>query len=162
MFEEGGVVEEGAGGFDFDVHVGEHPLDGLKFADGFAEGFAGAGVFDGFVESGLGETDSLRGDADAAVIESGERDSEALALFAKAIFGGDETIVEKNFDGGRRALAHFVFVAADFKAGGVGFDEESGNSLPSRGGIGFGEDDVDTGGGAVGDPGFGAVQNIGR
>ncbi len=51
------MVEEGAGGFDFGVHVGEHPLDGLEFADGFAEGFAGAGVFDGFVEGALGEAD---------------------------------------------------------------------------------------------------------
>jgi len=37
------------------VHVGEHPLDGLELADIFAEGFAGAGVFGGFVESALGQ-----------------------------------------------------------------------------------------------------------
>ena len=37
------LLEEGAGGFDVGVHVGEHELDGLEFGDGFAEGFAGAG-----------------------------------------------------------------------------------------------------------------------
>ena len=41
IFEEGGVVEEGAGGFDFGVHVGEHPLDGLKFADGLCRRLCG-------------------------------------------------------------------------------------------------------------------------
>ena len=113
IFLEGGVVEEGAGGFDFGVHVGEHELDGLEFGDGFAEGFAGRGEFDGFVEGALGEADGLRGDADASAIESGESDLEALAFFTETIGGGDFAIVENDFDGGRGALAHFVFVAAD-------------------------------------------------
>src|SRR5208337_199359 len=108
---KGGVVEEGAGGFDFGVHVGEHELDGLEFGDGFAEGFAGAGEFDGFVEGALGEANGLRGDADASAIESGESDFQALAFFTETIGGGDFAIVENDFDGGRAALAHFVFVA---------------------------------------------------
>ena len=37
-------------------------------------------------------------------------------------------------------------MATDLQAGSVGFDEEGGNSLPSRGRIGFGEDDVDASG----------------
>ena len=126
------MVEEGAGGFDFGVHVGEHELDGLEFGDGFAEGFAGASEFDGFVEGGLGEADGLRGDADASAIEGGESDFEALAFFAEAIGGGDFAIVEDDFDGGRAALAHFVFVTADAEAGEGGFDEEGGNSLPAE------------------------------
>ncbi len=157
VFEKGGVVEEGAGGFDFGVHIGEHPLDGLEFADGFAEGFAGAGIFHGFVEGALGQAHGLGGDADAATIESGEGDLETGAFFAEAIFDGDFAIVEDEFDGGRGALAHFVFVAADFQAWGVGLEEEGGDSLSTGGGIGFGKDDKDTGAGAVGDPGFGAV-----
>jgi hypothetical protein len=51
------MVEQGAGGFDFGVHVGEHPLDGLELADGFAEGFASARVLGGFVEGSLGQSD---------------------------------------------------------------------------------------------------------
>ncbi len=46
------------------------------------------------------------------------------------------------------------------KPGNVGLDEECGDSLSAGGGIGFGEDDVDAGGGTVGDPGFGAVEDI--
>jgi hypothetical protein len=155
------VVEEGAGGFDFGVHVGEHKLDGLEFGDGFAEGFAGAGEFDGFVEGALGEADGLRGDADASAIESGESDLEALAFFTEAIGGGDFAIVQDDFDGGRGALAHFVFVAADGEAAEGGFDEEGGNSLPGEFGLRFGEDEIDAGGAAVGDPGFGAREDVG-
>ena len=113
VFEPSGLVDEGAGGFDFHLHVGEHPLDRLKVGDIFAEGFAVLGVFDGFVEGALGEADGEGGDADAAAVESAESDFQALAFFAEAIFGGDFAIVENNFDGGRAALAHFFFVAAD-------------------------------------------------
>ena len=154
------MVEEGAGGFDFGVHVGEHELDGLEFGDEFAEGFAGAGEFDGFVEGGLREADGLRSDADASPIESGEGDFEALAFFAEAIGGGDFAIVENDFDGGGGALAHFVFVAADVEAGEGGLDEEGGDSLPAEFWLRFGEDDVEAGVEAVGDPGFGAVEKI--
>jgi hypothetical protein len=54
----------------------------LRFGDGFVEGFAGAGVFDGFVEGALCEADGLRGYADAAAVEGGEGDFEAGAFFA--------------------------------------------------------------------------------
>jgi hypothetical protein len=157
---EGGVVEEGAGGFDFGVHIRKHELDGLEFGDGLAEGSAGTGEFDGCVEGSLGEADGLRGDADAPAVESGEGDFEALAFFTEAIGGGDFAIVENDFDGGGAALAHFVFVAADLEAGEGGFDEEGGDSLPAEFRLGFGEDNVEAGVGAVGDPGFGAGEEI--
>ena len=160
IFEESAFVEQGAGGFEVDVHVGEHPLDGLEFADVFAKGFAGAGIFHGFVEGALGEADGLRGNADASGVESGEGDPQTLAFFTEAIFGGDDAIVQKNLYRRRGALAHFVFVAADFESGKAGFDKEGGNSLPGEFGIGFGEDNVEASGRTVGDPGFGAVENI--
>src|SRR5208283_5113802 len=116
--------------------------------------------FDGFVEGGLGQANGLRGDADASAIESGESDLQALAFFTEAIGGGDFAIVEDDFHGGRRTLAHFVFVTADGEAGEGGFDKESGDSLPCGGGIGFGEDEIDAGMGTVGDPGFGAGEEV--
>ena len=45
VFEAGGIVQQDAGGFDFGVHVGEHPLNGLEFGDGFAEGFSARAYF---------------------------------------------------------------------------------------------------------------------
>ncbi len=154
------MVKEGAGGFEIGVHVGEHPLDRLEFADGSAEGFAGAGVFHRFVEGAFGEADSLRSDADASRVESGERNAQALTFFSEAVFAWDDAIVQKNFDRGGGALAHFVFVAADFETGEGGLDQEGGNSLPGELGTGFGENEVDTGSGTIGDPGFGAVENV--
>ena len=46
------------------------------------------------------------------------------------------------------------------KPGKEGSIEEGGDALPGSGTIGFGEDDVDAGGGTVGDPGFGAVEFV--
>ncbi len=119
-----GLIEQRAGGLDFRVHVGEHPLDGLEVGDGLAEGFAVACEFCGFIESGLRKANGLGGDADAAAVECGEGDLQALAFFAEAIGGGYDAIVENNFDGGRTALTHFVFVAADLEARECGLDEE--------------------------------------
>ena len=79
---------------------------------------------------------------------------------AEAITDGDEAVVENDFDGRRRALAHFVFVTSDLKAGESGRDEEGGDSLAGKFGLGFGKDDVDAGGGTVGDPGFGAGEFV--
>ena len=98
IFAESGVVEEGAGGFDFGVHVGEHPLDGLKLADGFAEGFAGARVLHGFIEGALGQAYGLGGNADAAAVEGRESDLQAGAFVAETIFLGDRAVVEDEFD----------------------------------------------------------------
>ena len=69
VFEKGGIVQQGARGFDFGVHVGQHPLNGLEFTDGFAEGLSGARIFCGFVEGTLSQPDSLRGNANAAAIK---------------------------------------------------------------------------------------------
>ena len=108
----------------------------------------------------MGEADGQRSDADAAAVECGERDFQALAFFAETICGGNNAIIENNFDGGRSALAHFVFVSADFEAGRVGFDEEGRDSLPGCRRIGFGEDNIEAGSGTVGDPGFCAVEFV--
>src|SRR5262249_6241233 len=105
------VVDETARGFDLGLHVGDHPLNGLKVGDGFAEGAALLGVLDGFFQRALREADSLRGNADASAIERAERDFESLTFFSEAIFCGDFAVVENDFDRGRRVLAHFFFVA---------------------------------------------------
>ena len=51
-------------------------------------------------------------------------------------------------------------MAADFEAGERGLDQEGAESPSGCGRIGFGEDEVDAGGGTVGDPGFGAVEFV--
>ncbi len=108
----------------------------------------------------MADADGLRGDADAAAIERFERDAQALAFFAQAIFRRHAAILQRNFRASERAQAHFIFVAADAEAGKIGFDEEGGDAAAACCGIGLGENDVEAGDAAVGDPGFGAVQDV--
>ncbi len=49
----GGVLHQGPGSGDFGRHVRQLDLDGLVFADGFAEGLALLGVADRLLEGGL-------------------------------------------------------------------------------------------------------------
>src|SRR5882724_1845395 len=107
---------QAAGGFDFGLHVGEHPLNGLKFADGFAEGFALLGVFHGLFERALRQSHSLRGDTDAPAIERAESNLQALTFGTEPIFCRHFAIVQNNFDGRRTALAHLVFMTAYFES----------------------------------------------
>ena len=102
----------------------------------------------------------MRGNADAATVESAEGNLQALAFFAKAVFARDFAVVEKNFDSGGAALAHFVFMAADFEAGKARLDQKGGDAFAARFGIGLGKDDEEAGDAAVRDPGLCAVQAI--
>jgi len=60
-------VIDGARAARFGLHVGEHPLDGLEFTDGFAEGAALLAYFR-IRRRRLGRADCWR-DADAAAVE---------------------------------------------------------------------------------------------
>src|SRR5882724_5499021 len=145
IFQPCSIVCQTARGFDFGLHVGEHPLNRLEFGDGFAEGFALFRVLDRIVERALCESYGLRGNADAAAVERAESNFQSLAFFTEAIFGWHFAIVQQKFDGWRRALAHFVFMAADFETLEGRLDEERGDSLSASSRIGFCEDDIDAG-----------------
>src|SRR5712671_1497875 len=160
VFQPGGVMHEAARGFDFGLHVGQHELNGLEFGDVFAEGATLLGVFHGFFERALRESDSERADANASAVQCAESDLQALAFFAQAIFCGHFAIVQNNFDGRRRKLAHFFFVASDTKAFETWLDEKGGDSLPASFRIGFGKNDEAAGYAAVGHPSLGAIQRV--
>src|SRR5580704_10990615 len=125
-----------------------------------AERFSLLGVECGGFESALAYAYRLRGDTDAAPVERFQSDAEALAFFAQAIFGWHAAILQRNFRGARKAQAHFIFVAADTEAGKIWLDEKGADAAAACGGIGLREDDVETGDAAVGDPGFGSVQDV--
>src|SRR3984957_17557174 len=125
-----------------------------------AESFSLLGVARCGFECALANPYGLRGDADAAAVERFQRDSEALAFFAQAIFRGYAAILQRNFRGAREAQSHFIFVAADAEAGKIRLDEKGGDAAAACGGIGFGEDDIEAGASAGGGPGFGAVQDV--
>ena len=102
----------------------------------------------------------LRGDADAAAIERGERDFVAFAFVADAIGGGNFAIGEGEFGAGGGVDAEFFFFLADGETRRALFDDERGDSLLAFFRMRVDVDDGGIGGAAVGDPGFGAVDDV--
>src|SRR5260370_17811970 len=88
-------MRESARGFNFHLHVGEHPLDGLILGDRLAESLALLGVMHRGFERSLREAKRLRGDADASAIERFERDSQTLAFFSQAVFSRPATTLQQ-------------------------------------------------------------------
>src|SRR5207237_6394987 len=56
-----------------------------------------------------GEAEGLRRDADAAAVEPGHRDLEALALVAQTVLDGNAAVLEDELRGVRRADAELLF-----------------------------------------------------
>ena len=155
-----GFADEEAGGVDFGGHVGEHELNGLELRDGMAEGVALLGVGAGGFEGALGDAEGLRGDADAAAVERGERDFVAFAFVADAIGGGNFAVGEDQFAAGGGADAELFFFLAGLESGRAFFDDQRGDAFFAFFGMGVDVDDGGIGGAAVGDPGFGAVEDV--
>ena len=110
----GGFADEEARGVEFGGHVGEHELNGLELRDRVAEGEALLGVFASSFESALGNASGLRGDADAAAVERGERYFVAFAFVADAVGCGDFAVGEDKFTAGGGTDAEFFFFLCRF------------------------------------------------
>jgi hypothetical protein len=82
-------------------------------ADGLAELDALLGVRDGRLKGALGDAQRLGRDADAAAVQRGHGDLEALALLAQQVFLRDLHIVEDQLAGGGGADAQLVVVVAE-------------------------------------------------
>ncbi len=85
----------------------------------------------------------------------------AFAFVADAICGGDFAIGERQFAARGGVDAEFFFFLADFEAGRAFFDDQRGDAFFAFGRIGVDVDDGGIGDAAVGDPGFGAVDEVG-
>ena len=68
-------------------------------------------------ERTLRQAHRLRRNPDAPPIKRLERDSQALPLFAEAVFDRHAAIRQHDFNCGRKMHAHFFFVAAHSKSG---------------------------------------------
>ena len=71
--------------FDFSRHLRDLELDALKLADRLAELFAFLRIFDGVLPGAAGHSSHLRSDADAAFVQSLDRDLVAFAHFAQHV-----------------------------------------------------------------------------
>ena len=142
------------------AHVGDHELDGLELRDGVAERHALLGVFESGFERALRDAAGLRGDADAAAVERGERDFVAFTFAADAVGFGDFAIGEDEFAARGGVDAEFFFFLADLEAGRSFFDDQRGDAFFALRRIGVDVDDGCVSGAAVCDPGFCAVDDV--
>src|SRR3954452_24872989 len=116
LFEAGGAPDQGAGGLDLGLHVGQLVLDRLEAGDRATERVALLGVTRSELEGGLGDADGLGGDADPAAVERAQRDAHAVAGLAEALGG---RVLEREVGGGARVEPHLLLLARDREA--VGF-----------------------------------------
>src|SRR6185437_8748021 len=70
------------------------------------------------------------------------------------------TVVEQQFDGGRRANAELVFLFSDTESREVALDDERRDPLVTSTRIDVGEYNIDTRLRAVGDPQLAAIQHV--
>src|ERR1043166_9030337 len=101
------------GGFDFRVHIREHPFNCLEVSDGLPKSPPFLRVAYRRFQCALCDTYALRGDAHAPAVERLKRNFETLPLFTQPVFHGYYAVGESNFSRARGAKAHFILVPAD-------------------------------------------------
>jgi hypothetical protein len=156
----GGLQGEQARSFEPALHVGELLLDHLEGADGRAEGLALAGVGERGLVGGARDADRLRRDADAAGVEHGHRDREALALGAEPVPDRHLVVHELDLAGGRGADAELGLGLAADEAGLVAVEDEGADALGLLPRVGHREHHHVVRDRARGDPGLLAVDDV--
>src|SRR5450631_4516613 len=153
------MQDEKPRGVDARVHVGEVVADARVLDQLLAELGAFLRIGERGLERGARDAPRLRGDADPAALEVGERDGEALAARAEQVLFGNGAVPEH--DGARvgGADAELVLELLGREAAGVGGHDEGGKAFLAEVRIGYGEDDRDPGALAVGDELLVAVQH---
>ncbi len=108
----------------------------------------------------MSDTSGLRGDADAAAIEGGERDFVAFAFVAYALGDGYFTVGEDQLAASSGADAKFFFFFAGLESGRALFNDQRGYTLFTFLGMRVDVHDSRVRRAAVGDPRFCAVEDI--
>src|SRR2546423_8944265 len=147
-----GVVDQKARGLDVGRHLRELELDGLELVDRAPELRALRRVRERVFERAARESDHLRADADAPLVESLDGDFISAAYFAEHVLLRHAAGVEDYL--GRRggADAELVLLLADRKALELFLDDEGRDAVASRLRVRVGEDYEESGLVAVRDP----------
>ena len=109
-------------------HVGEREDDGLLLGERLAERVALVHVAQCPVERELRAAERAGGDVDAAAVEAGHRDLEALAQDAEQSGCRHPHLVEDHLARRLGVPAHLLLVGAEREAGGIAGHEERGDS----------------------------------
>src|SRR5215510_5655448 len=136
-------------------HLGQFVFDRAKIGYRLSELASLGGVFRGQRQRVLAAADAPGAEFEAAEVENVERDQVALADLAQEPVFRDFAVLQQQRRSRGAALAQLMLLSAGSDAGVVVFDDEAGEFFA----VDFGEDDVDVGEGAVGNPHLLAVQN---
>src|SRR6266550_5326336 len=116
------------------------------------------------LERGPRDSERLRRNAQAAVVERLHRIDKTLRLVAEEIFRRHSHVVEVERDRWRCAQAELVLLLADFESWQIGRDDERADSptaAPRTTRVGTRHGENRAGGVAVGHPALGSVENPG-
>ena len=160
LLQLGGGVDQEPGAAQLGGHVGQLEGQGLLGGDGLAELDALLGVLQGGLVGPLGDAQGLGRDADAAAVQGGHGDLEALALLAQQVLPGHLHVVEDQLGGGGGADAHLVVVVAELEALPALLHDEGGDAPGADVGGGDGKDHVGVRLGGVGDEDLAAVEQV--
>src|SRR5258708_15449030 len=155
-----GLANQHSRSVNFGGHVGENELYGLKLRNRVAKGHAFLGIFERRLESALRGAGSLRGDADAPVVQRRERYFVAFPFVADAIRGRNNAIGENQLAARRGADAEFFFFLADLESRRAFFHNQRGDSFFAFRRFRVHVDDRGIRRAAIGDPGFRTVEQV--
>src|SRR5215813_23715 len=153
--EAGGAVDGRFADVSPRQHLGQLVFDRAEIGYRLSELAALGGVFRGQLQRVFAAADAARAEFEAAEVENVERDQVALAYLAKEPVFRDFAVLQQQRRRRGAALAQLVFFGARSGAVVVVFDDEAGEFFA----VDFGEDYIDVGERAVGDPHLLAVQN---
>src|ERR1019366_3334497 len=160
LFQARRVVDGEARALELHVHAGELVLNGLELRERLAELPAFLHVLRRVVERVARNTDHLRADPDAALVQRIDRDLVSLAHVADDVLGGHLDVLERERERGGRADSELVLFLALVEALPLRLDEESGDALVALALVDAREDEEQLGLEAVRDPELAAVQEV--
>ncbi|MNQ68988.1 hypothetical protein D3C85_835640 [compost metagenome] len=154
------VVDQRAHGHRLRLDVGQLELRVLEVPHGLVEGAAVLHVLEREAEQALQRNSGIQGDDQALLRQLLHEVGEALVLFAQAIGHGHAHVVEEQFGGVGRGLAHLVELAAAAKACAVGLDHDQAHALGAGGRIGLAHQQHHVAAQAVADEDLAAVDDV--
>ena len=160
VLQGGGFHHHQAGGFNLCSHIGQFECDGLVLVDGFAKCLPLFGVGQREFVCPGGDAQGLGRDADASACQGLHGKFESKPVFTDAVFLGHFYVLEHQRVRIRSSDAHLVFLGSNDETGHVALHNQGIDATVALVSIGLCDDEVGAGASAVGDPVFGAVQQV--
>src|SRR5579875_1926087 len=125
ILEDGGALGKQPGCIELGGHIGQLPLDSLKFRDGLAELAALLYILERGIEGAPADAERECCNGDAASIEDPHGVDESLSEVAEEVFAGDFAVFEDEFGSITGAEAQLIFLLTGAKARSSLFDDKS-------------------------------------